>query len=174
MTVRFKFRAWDECNEIMHYDFQFIKSGNSGNDWIIFQSDKQKLDFDKEKNFCINVYPNPYFAQQLKIMQCTGLKDKNGKLIYEGDIVKVFHISSTMQAREYIGKVEYVFIKAGYQITNYGNFYEDDIYEVIGNIYENKEFKNERNNFNNYSDSDAYMRESDKQSKQKHFEINRG
>jgi hypothetical protein len=48
-----------------------------------------------------------------------------------------------MQAREYIGKVEYVFIKAGYQITNYGNFYEDDIYEVIGNIYENKELLNE-------------------------------
>lgn len=29
-----KFRAWDEQNKVMHNDFQFIKSGDSGNDWI--------------------------------------------------------------------------------------------------------------------------------------------
>lgn len=38
-----KFRAFDEGNKIMHYDFQFIKSGDEGNDWIIFTSDKNKL-----------------------------------------------------------------------------------------------------------------------------------
>ncbi len=26
-----KFRAWDEKNKIMHYDFQFIKSGEEDN-----------------------------------------------------------------------------------------------------------------------------------------------
>lgn len=38
-----KLRAWDEQNKVMHHDFQFIKSGNDGNDWIVFSSDKQKL-----------------------------------------------------------------------------------------------------------------------------------
>ena len=51
MQDRFKMRAWDECNKIMHYDFQFIKSGDNGNDWIIFQSDKQELDFDNFDTF---------------------------------------------------------------------------------------------------------------------------
>lgn len=40
-TIRF--RAWDEQNKIMHNDFQFIKSGDEGNDWIVFTSDKQTL-----------------------------------------------------------------------------------------------------------------------------------
>lgn len=36
MEREIKFRAWDENNEVMHNDFQFIKSGNDGNDWILF------------------------------------------------------------------------------------------------------------------------------------------
>jgi len=147
MNDRFKFRAWDECNKIMHYDFQFIKSGDNGNDWIIFQSDKQELIFDKEKNFCVNVYPNPYFVQQLKIMQSTGLKDKNGKLIYEGDIVKIFHVSSTGQGKLENRFVGYDEIRLRYILLEnircgYIGFETDDIYEIIGNIYENKDLLN--------------------------------
>ena len=37
-------RAWDERKKIMHNDFQFIRSGDTGADWIVFTSDKQTLD----------------------------------------------------------------------------------------------------------------------------------
>lgn len=156
MNDRFKFRAWDECNNKMHYDFQFIKSGDSGNDWMIFQSDKQELNFDKEKNFCINICPNPYFAQQLKIMQSTGLKDKNGKLIYEGDIVNQIYEDETTY------KCEVVYKNCSFQLKhiedknknyintpmycyaiNYLGHYTEKRLEVIGNIYENEDLLNE-------------------------------
>lgn len=89
------------------------------------------------------------------LMQYTGLKDKNDKEIYEGDIIK-FHIFTQELGegfgvyegeREWIGEIAMesfgVWLesdteeKSGYIINWYGT-HEESI-EIIGNIYENPE-----------------------------------
>lgn len=77
--------------------------------------------------------------------QCTGLKDKNGKLIYEGDIIKIPDDWGEygMMAGE---KREIFFNKSGFRLKpklckNVCGYWLEDTkdFEVIGNIYENKE-----------------------------------
>lgn len=130
-----KFRAWDKKSkkirivesigfgELSYYNEGYPVTNMIGRDCI----------HDKD----IIIHRDSY---QHELMQYTGLKDKNGKEIYEGDILLYDSGSKTS-----------VFYNNGAFVRSYGNsnmyllydsFIEDGClynYEVIGNIYENPE-----------------------------------
>lgn len=81
-----------------------------------------------------------YGYDVLDIMQFTGLHDKNGKEIYEGDILKLHQPMYTGRSGGYIEFSEplgaFVIKMPGAVFMNWEN---KKFYEVIGNIYENPE-----------------------------------
>ena len=88
-----------------------------------------------------NDVPNMVEVDPSTICQCTSLKDKNGKLIWENDIVNCFEA-------ECCGKISWNESEAGFYfdvLLEDGAYEEEHIYDyvdcmdVIGNIFDNPE-----------------------------------
>lgn len=151
MTQRqIKFRAWDEKRKRMYFVSDLhIATVMNGGVWATVNG----KDIIEDKDIKLQIQP-----KDIKLMQFTGLTDKNGKEIYEGDIVKNYDEDFCGFGKcESIGSVyfgEGSFciepIKIGsVKRTDFEYIYSLDFYgyegrefswdklEIIGNIYEN-------------------------------------
>ena len=94
-----------------------------------------------------NVYR--FEDEKVKLMQYTGVKDKNGKEIYEGDIVKIIKLEGYgeyCEQVEYTGRIECYISEFRIQPLNLRLSDESTVeIEIIGNIYENKNLLEENN-----------------------------
>ena len=118
---KIKFRAWDKENEKM-----------------------MKVSSLHLENKEISVKENGTFHlfRMQDLMQYTGLKDKNNKEIYEGDIVLIKLDETSTWYKTVVGFKKGAFIanlidKEDYVYIFHHGFTDDD-FEIIGNVYENK------------------------------------
>lgn len=135
MQDRFKFRVWHkkrkQMYEVLHLH---TETWTNGGEWVTAKG----FNIITQQDIHIQIEPKDGV-----IMQCTGLKDKNGKLIYEGDIINIWCKNFT---KNQISEVKFCKERAAFTFdynTDLCNIVpctmEKTEIEVIGNIYENPE-----------------------------------
>lgn len=121
MTDRFNLRVWDKVYE--HY-------------W-------------KEEEVYLNIqwllYPDNDNINNVEVEQCTGIHDRKGKLVYEGDLLRYCSIDGYIQAELFVVEDLRSFF---FLLDREDPYYAVAWIEVVGNIHinENKEVENEKRN----------------------------
>lgn len=133
-----KFRAWDkECMEMAN-----VTDINYKGNWVV-----------DEPHVVLDTRCDLLPFDEVELMQSTGLKDKNGVEIFEGDVVLV----SVQNGFDYLNNKKTIVQKSEFHSglicksldigMEYRVFKRNEAgyeYEVIGNIYENSELLEEQ------------------------------
>ncbi|TAA68425.1 hypothetical protein D2908_00120 [Streptococcus sp. LQJ-218] len=130
-----KFRAYDSGTLSRMYQPDEVMVGD-GNIWII---DEDSVAGD----WIVN--------NDIHLMQSTGLKDKNGKEIFEGDVISTYTDNLVIKRDNLLGFYVEVGEKRNYFAETvdieYLDLFAKDFgvaVEVLGNIYENRELLEEK------------------------------
>lgn len=123
-----KFRAWAGGSLCRMYQPDEVMVGN-GDIWIVDEDSAAG-------DWIVN--------NDLELMQSTGLFDKNGKEIFEGDVVQ-FEDCYTESDFLYINKGIVEWSQGSFTVTNRDSVEMEDLLDgeildvtIIGNIYENQ------------------------------------
>lgn len=164
MNDRFKYRVYNKRTEEM-LDVRLISYFSTGN---ICRVEAQNAVGD------IKIFDDYKTSiEDIELMQSTGLKDKNGKLIYEGDVINVKidglktsfipmvvvwdrkewqlkqynkNFKQNCSACEVKTKQKCQYCSQYFSTSGHTNFKEFYNNEVIGNIYKNKELLDDMKN----------------------------
>lgn len=123
--------GWDEVKEMREIKFRCWCLDN--NEWekdlVLLSPNGGKYHATNSRGL-MNIRPDRHI-----IMQYTGLKDKNGKEIYEGDIVECDDVISVIEFKD--GKFQMITS----EFQGQSPVYQERLnrFEVIGNIHENPE-----------------------------------
>jgi len=135
MQRELKFRVWN--------GIQFVTKSDA----YIKASDGSLWDYDEDFGGTFSSHKKLWSADG-KIQQYTGLKDKNDKEIYEGDIVRIYNdnriLANNQRERDAIHVVEWKTNRFDFILINGKHMqgcgvFATPNYEVIGNIMENPE-----------------------------------
>lgn len=155
-----KFRAWDELEKRM---WTLEDAGeDSGHGSVQYFSENGSLEFGRLESYDTGLGVNSHFTK-FPLMQYTGMKDKNGNEIYEGDVLEFVYDERqgggyrrrTINAKVVDGVI-FEYKTSGYYVL-YKSLRGEDVKhrldwsfvkesEIVGNIYENPKLLEESHN----------------------------
>jgi uncharacterized phage protein (TIGR01671 family) len=135
MNDRFKFRVWDTEEKCFYYPTEkdYCYKGNK----VI---ECTSLEMQEQLGIIGLLHFLTFNSKRFIIEQCTGLKDKNHNLIYEGDAVRTHngHLAFIKHSEDQPSFV--INLTKDFSLLSNGMF---NICTVIGNIHENPELRGE-------------------------------